>query len=73
MKHSLNEHKKFLKDLAALSLLDGPSTKDFDALGKFDQSEHLSVWKIADEAEMGEFYKMQYARLCMHTHPSALG
>ena len=73
VKHSLNEHKKFLKDLADLSLLDGPSTKDFDALGKFDQSEHLSVWKIADQAEMGEFYKMQYARLCMHTHPSALG
>jgi len=73
MKHSLNQHKKFLKDLADLNLLDAPSTKDFIALGKFDQSEHLSVWEIANEAEMGNFYRMQYARLCMHTHPSALG
>lgn len=73
VKHSVNQHKKLLKDLDDLNLLNDPCAKDFNALGKFDRSEHLSVLKLANEAEMGKTYRMQYARLCMHTHPSALG
>jgi Family of unknown function (DUF5677) len=72
-RHSMNEHRKYLKKLDELKALGVEYLPDLQALTPFTKDDALAIWQIAKEAGMEEIYVMQYSRLCMHTHPSAIG
>jgi hypothetical protein len=72
-RHSQYEHRRMLQKLKELNLLDAEGSVDLEALQQFSKKDALPWTEIAKDAELSDVFKMQYARLCKHAHPDAIG